>query len=501
MSKWAGASIGAPRIEPIAVLTRAPPADLAAPRPRRTDQLLRLSHPAWRRACPSCFIAGRIYGSEALGPLRLCRPHRPSCGAQLATLGLKRGFAQQLAHHGQRIVCMSLGRLAVAAVGSALCMGLLMLFPQAMFPKARSRLEWLLPITIIALAWSDIMLAALAYRHDVTSTVRARAIVEADHDQRRGAGLGHISNRDGLIIAYVLSMVAARSLRIPFVKIYGMAPHAWAPIRQRSGEWPAATYRSPPRTAGLCWWGSRRIEHSGAGDSSSHRPWSSFIRRAERLFRSRPSSNQLRPDPGAGHRQQLKERRQGSRRPPSPPRSAWVIAAKLGVALALASRRGCHGLVGPAFVSRTAALAFLLAAEVVAAMAAVSEAGSSMSRAIATLRDPHRHARAGSRLAVCPDLGMREFEWPVDVPGGPVRPLACCSRLDLRQSPSRDCGAGSSAARVNGWRWPLIWAPGGNGSAAICRRAPGMGGSCCWVSGIRSPSALCCGPWASRTRT
>ena len=65
-------------------------------------------------------------------------------------------------------------------------MGLLMLFPQAMFPNSEiTGLEWLLPITVIALAWSDIMLAALAYRHDVGATVRARADRRAVDDQHR----------------------------------------------------------------------------------------------------------------------------------------------------------------------------------------------------------------------------------------------------------------------------------------------------------------------------
>ena len=36
----------------------------------------------------------------------------------------------------------------------------------------------MLPVAVIALAWSDISLAALAYRHDVGATVRARAVVE-----------------------------------------------------------------------------------------------------------------------------------------------------------------------------------------------------------------------------------------------------------------------------------------------------------------------------------
>ena len=53
----------------------------------------------------------------------------------------------------------------------------------------------------------------------------------------------------------------------------------------------------------------------------------------------------------------------------------WVIAAQAGVALALGiPGEAVMGLVGAGFVAGTAALGFLLAAEVVAATAAVSEA-------------------------------------------------------------------------------------------------------------------------------
>ena len=159
---------------------------------------------------PFLFIAGRLYGADALGRFAYA-VLIVEFAAQLATLGLKRGLAQQLARPTGRMSASSGMRLLVAAVGSAHLHGiLLMLFPQAMFPKSEiTGLEWLLPITIIALAWSDIVLAALAYRHDVASTVRARAIVEPMDDQLGGARLGLHFDPDGLIIAYVLSMVAA----------------------------------------------------------------------------------------------------------------------------------------------------------------------------------------------------------------------------------------------------------------------------------------------------
>ena len=48
-----------------------------------------------------------------------------------------------------------------------------------MYPNSADHgLDRLLAITVIAIAWTDIALAALAYRHDVASTVRARSVVE-----------------------------------------------------------------------------------------------------------------------------------------------------------------------------------------------------------------------------------------------------------------------------------------------------------------------------------
>ncbi len=63
--------------------------------------------------------------------------------------------------------------------------------------------DWngLLPITVIAWAWSDIMLAALAYRHDVASTVRARAVVEPWTISIAAGAIYFVSPKDGLIIA------------------------------------------------------------------------------------------------------------------------------------------------------------------------------------------------------------------------------------------------------------------------------------------------------------
>ena len=68
---------------------------------------------------PFLFIAGRIYGAEALGRFAYA-VLIVEFAAQLATLGLKRGLAQQLAHtEEQRHACVVFDALIVAAVGSA----------------------------------------------------------------------------------------------------------------------------------------------------------------------------------------------------------------------------------------------------------------------------------------------------------------------------------------------------------------------------------------------
>ena len=127
---------------------------------------------------PFLFIAGRLYGAEALGRFAYA-VLIVEFAAQIATLGLKRGLAQQLAQTSKAHVCVVWDALLVAGIGSVILMTLLALFPQAMFPSSEIHgLEWMLPVTVFALAWSDVSLAALAYRHDVGATVRARAVVE-----------------------------------------------------------------------------------------------------------------------------------------------------------------------------------------------------------------------------------------------------------------------------------------------------------------------------------
>ena len=405
---------------------------------------------------PFLFIAGRIYGAEALGRFAYAILI-VEFAAQLATLGLKRGLAQQLAHTDKPHACVAWDGLIVAAVGSALAMGLLMIFPQAMFPNSNlTGLEWLLPITIIALAWSDIMLAALAYRHDVTSTVRARAVVEPITISAAAFAWSYISTRDGLIIAYVLSMVGALIASIiPFLKSYGF-PREWRP--DPNALWKMARRNVPVAAADAVEWGSRRIDIAVLGLFFS--PTIVGIYYVAQNVASLPSKLKSSFDPILGPviARNLKVGDKVAVAKQVRQVGFWVIAAQLGVALALAiPGEAVMGLVGQAFVAGTAALAFLLAAEVVAAMAAVSEAAliyvarhRNMLISIAMIA-----IEAG--LAIGLIVLMRAFELPVMFQAtGPA--IALLLALGFAAVAKSRLLCGILGARVNGWRWPLVWA-------------------------------------------
>jgi O-antigen/teichoic acid export membrane protein len=409
---------------------------------------------------PFLFIAGRVYGAEALGRFAYA-VLVVEFAAQLATLGLKRGLAQQLAHTDKPHACVAWDALIVAAFGSAIAMGILILFPQAMYPNSTiERLDRLLPITIIALAWSDIMLAGLAYRHDVASTVRARAVVEPVTISAAALALAYFPNLvtrgDGLIIAYVLSMVGALIASVtPFLKSYGV-PHDWRP--EPGPLWHMARRNVPVAAADAVEWGSRRVDIAVLG--LFFRPEIVGIYYVAQNVASLPSKLKTSFDPILGPvvARNLKENDKAAVAKQVRQVGFWVIGAQLGVALALAiPGEAVMGLVGPAFVAGTAALAFLLAAEVVAAMAAVSEAAL-----IYVAR--HRNMwlslvmmalEAG--LAALLIIAMRKLNFPpMWQATGPAIGLMLALAFAAVAKSRLLCRI--LGARVNGWRWPLIWA-------------------------------------------
>ena len=116
----------------------------------------------------------------------------------------------------------------------------------------------MLAITVLAISWTDIALAALAYHHDVGSTVRARSIVQPWMISIVAFGWSYVSLDDGLIVAYVFSMVAALvAALIPLMRCYGV-PHGWKPDLPLA--WGTAVRNAPLAAADTVEWASRRID-------------------------------------------------------------------------------------------------------------------------------------------------------------------------------------------------------------------------------------------------
>ena len=212
---------------------------------------------------PFLFIGGRIYGPEALGRFAYA-VLTVEFAAQIAALGLRRGLAQLLANAKEPQACIVADALLVAASGSAIANG----DPASSFRRRCIRrprsdgLDRLLAITVIAISWTDIALAGLAYHNDVGSTVRARSIVQPWTISIAALALSFVpimvSRGDGLIIAYVLSMVAALvAALIPLFRCYGL-PHGWKP--DLGTAWSTAVRNAPLAAADAVEWASRRID-------------------------------------------------------------------------------------------------------------------------------------------------------------------------------------------------------------------------------------------------
>jgi O-antigen/teichoic acid export membrane protein len=321
---------------------------------------------------PFLFIAGRLYGPEALGRFAYALLII-EFAAQLASLGLRRGLAELLSRddrpHAHIIADAFLAAMAAAALGAAF----LITLPQLMFPNSGlTGLDRFLPLAIFAIVATDIALSALAYRFDIVSTVRARAIVEPWTISIAAGAFYFYSARDGLILAYVASLVAALFFALwPLWRSYGL-PNGWRPSFARSLA--IAQRNLPLAAADAAEWGSRRLDLAILGLFAS--PAVVGIYYVAQQVASLPQKLKTSFDPILGPviTRNLQTRNYAEIAKQVGQVGFWIIAAQAGIALALGiPGEAVMGLVGPEFVGGTVALAFLLAAEVAAATAVVSE--------------------------------------------------------------------------------------------------------------------------------
>jgi len=253
-----------------------------------------------------------------------------------------------------------------------------------------------------------------------------------------------------------LSMVGAVvASAIPFFRSYGFA-HGWKP--DPAGLWRMTRRYLPVAAADTVEWGSRRLDIAILGLFAS--PAVVGIYYVAQNVASLPSKLKTSFDPILGpviaSNIEKGDRIAVARQVRQV--GFWVIAAQAAVGLALGiTGEGVMGLVGPAFVAGTAALAFLLAAEVVAATATTSEAAL-----IYTARHRNMMISLGmivlqavltvALLLLFRRLGWTEM-WQATAPAVALMLALGFAAITKARLLSRLLGA-----PVSGWRWPLVWA-------------------------------------------
>jgi O-antigen/teichoic acid export membrane protein len=407
---------------------------------------------------PFLFIAGRWYGADALGRFAYAVLVVEFI-AQIATLGLKRGLAGALAQTERPHNHVVADAMLVTFLASLLGAAILIAFPQAMFPNSSiNGLDRLLALVVIGVAGSDVALAACAYRFDIGATVRARSIIEPWAISIGAFAFAFYSTRDGLILSYAVSMIAALVASIiPLMRHYGV-PRGWRPDGGRL--WRLARRNLPLAAADGVEWGSRRLDMAILGLFVS--PAVIGIYYVAQQVASLPQKLKTSFDPILGPviTRNLAENNLAAIAKQVSQVGFWIIAAQAGMALALGiPGEAGMGLVGPHFVGGTGALAFLLLAEVVAATAVVSESALVYIARHRNLMISLVMIGCQAALSFALILLARQIELPgLWVAAAPA--LALCLALALGALVKARLLSRLLGAPINAWRWPLLSAAG-----------------------------------------
>lgn len=322
---------------------------------------------------PFLFIAGRLYGDDMLGRFAAALVVI-ELASQVAVLGQKRGLAQQLSEDDVRPPAHIVAdAMTLSIITSLVFTALLMLFPAPMFPNgANGEWSWLLPLTILPFALTEVALAACAYRYDIGATVRSRAVVEPWALSIAAGALFFVVPDSGLELAYIISIVAASlAAFMPVVRHYGV-PRGWSPHPIRVFN--LAMRNLPLAGADAIEWGTRKLDLAILAQFAT--PSQVGVYYAVQQVATLPQKLKTSFDPILGPviTAALKLGDRSAIAKQVCQVGFWIVAVQAGVALALAiPGEAVMGLLGPDFVSGTGALSILLVAEVVAALAVVSE--------------------------------------------------------------------------------------------------------------------------------
>jgi len=403
---------------------------------------------------PFLFVAGRLYGATTVGRFALAVVV-VELAALAATLGMKRGLAQALATTDRPHTHVAWDALVVALLASLGASALLFAFPQLMYPEGSPiGFERWLPGIVFAIAWSDLSLAALAYRHNVKASVTARAVIEPWTISITATILWFFTPADGLEIAYALSMLAAMiASMVPFLRDYGL-PHGWSP---NLGKIIWLTRQNMPLAgADAIEWATRNVDRFILGQLFP--PAVVGIYYMAQQIASLPGRLKTSFDPILGPviAQALKRNDYAGVAKQVRQVAFWIMVPQGCLAL-MGSIPGeaVMGVIGPQFVPGAIALGFLLTAEVIATMGAVSE--SALVYVARHLNLMVSLAMLGVQILVSIGLVMtvRMLGWPINYQAaGPA--AALCLSVAVTSIAKSFLLGHLLKARISGWRWPLF---------------------------------------------
>lgn len=410
---------------------------------------------------PFLVLAARLYGAEDLGRFAYATMVVEFVAA-IATLGLKRGLASEMAHGSRPQAHVLADALLLTLLLALLGAAVLLLVPGLMLPggEVRGGERWL-ALVVPAVVMSDVSLAGLAFRHRIDVAVRARSLIEPWTLTLAATGLAIAGlQRDGLLLAYGLSMIAAAVASVwPAARMFGR-PEGWRPSARRMQA--MAVRNLPLAGADLVEWSTRRLDvfllgrFAGAEVVGIYYVAQQVATLAGKIRVSFDPilapmlSTALKagnPAEAAANIRQV---------------GFWVLAFQIPVVLALGlPGEGVMGLFGPEFAVGAAVMALLLTAELAAATSSISEMGLIYARPRANL------------VVACAGLAVQAALSFALIPkfGGEGAAAALLLGLVAAGVLRQHVLARALGADVTIWRWSLLAAGGVTFVAGYAARA------------------------------
>lgn len=413
---------------------------------------------------PFLFVGFRFYGVDEMGRFAAAFVVI-EIFALICALGEKRGLAQRLTDgiesDEDTPANLVFDAMLVSLIASGAACLLLIAFPVIIFPSGtNSEFDMWMIAAIPAFALTEILLAAQAYRYDIATTVRARAIVEPWVKSLGVTALFFIPAlaSGGIALGFIAAIYAAFFTALySFLKTYGL-PKSWRPRPRYLGK---MTSRAVPLIgADVIERGTRLLDVFILGQFTSAATVGIYWFAKEVVSLPQKLKTSFEPILAPVITKNLKTGNMDAIASQVRQVGFWIIALQFGIALTLAiPGEAVMGLGGPEIVGGTGALAILLAAEVIASMAVVSESvlvyiarkrNLAISVGVITLQGvltvafillvqhwgyPEGFQAAGAAAALFVALGVASI----------VKTMVLKTLLK---------------APVSNWRWALVWAAG-----------------------------------------